>query len=504
MPKRTTVTTKYGKYVGKEDECGVIGFLGIPYARDPERWIRAELPEPSNETCTATEFGPACPQPIFPEEYPFGDPTMSEKKCLNLNIWTADTEVKNKPVMVWIHGGSYVSGSNCVPSYTNEKFVAGCPDILIVNINYRLNAFGSMDLSSFDSKGVYKDSPSIQTLDQMLALQWVYENIEAFGGDPQNITVFGQSAGSFSTSTLLLIPEANMYMKKAICESSGYCYNMKTASYSKWLGERFAETAGVDTLDGLLSLSAEQLLAAAEKHFFDPECRKAYEPLRDGKLIPLEPYKALRSGVAKHVTLMSGSVSGEYDTAYFGAGDEDIKVSTLGLFGDRLNEEVFDKYVENYERRDKREAYLDLRNDLAIRMPVLCTNEAQNESGAETYMYYLDYRPDNITLRSQHCFEIPFFNDKLEIPFFMDERTKEPVQGFDPAPKLQKEIQGIWANFARTGNPGGGAIGIPWPKYNLQDKATMVLTNDGWGVVNHLKTKDTELVQGLMDETLDR
>lgn len=496
MNKNMIASARTGRYEGFVDENGIVTFLGIPYVKTPERWKRAEELEASQELIKAKEFSPICYQPICLEEHP-ADTPMSED-CLTLNIWTDNIDEGGKPVMLWIHGGCYLTGSNRIEYYCHDKFAADCRDIVFVNINYRLGNFGSMDLSMFDKAGEYKDAPNLQTYDQMAAIKWVYENIAAFGGDPENITVYGQSAGSYSTATLLLIPEVNKYIKKAICESSGFEKTQKTVEDSMAMGKEFAKVAEANSIEELLSLPAEKVLECSLKIFENPAFPRAFASVRDGVLIPEKPYEALRKGIAGHITLMSGTVSGEYDTATFGLPDEAIKEKILALFGDRVTEDIIKQYIDNYEDRTLREAYMDCRNDMAIRMPVLCTLESQCASGATTYMYYMDYTPEGAGLRAQHMFEIPFFNNKVEIPVHMELQFDEPVQGHKPELKLIKEIQGCWANFARTGNPGGEHIGIQWPEYTLDEKSTMVLDNDGWHVESGLRNKDTELLQHFM------
>lgn len=496
MKKNTVAEARTGRYEGFINEDGIVTFLGIPYVKKAERWKRAQELEPSDQLIEAKTFSPICYQPILEEEHEPGTPLSED--CLTLNIWTDNIDEKGKPVMVWIHGGCYLTGSNRVSYYCNDKFAADCRDIVFVNINYRLGNFGSMDLSVLDKAGEYKDAPNLQTYDQMAAIKWVYENIAAFGGDPENITVYGQSAGSYSTATLLLIPEVNQYIRKAICESSGFEKTQKTMRDSVAMGKEFIRLAGAATIEDLLALPAEKVLEYSMRIFENPRFPRAFASVRDGKLIPDKPYAALKNGIAKHITLMSGTVSGEYDTAAFGLSDESIKERILELFGDRVTEEIIDRFAANYEGRSLREAYMDCRNDMAVRLPVLCTLESQCASGADTYMYYINYIPKGARIRTQHLFEIPFFNHKLEEPVHMEAQFDEPVQGHEPEEKLVKEIQGCWASFARHGNPGGAHLGMEWPKYTLERKTTMILDNDGWHLEDFPKRKDTELLQHFM------
>lgn len=499
MPKKLIADAKTGRYAGFEDENGILHFLGIRYVCPPQRWKRAEPLPPSDALIEAKAFGPVCWQPLLPEEHTPDTPRSED--CLTLNIWTDSVEVSGKPVMVWIHGGCYFTGSNRVPGYCSDRFAADCRDIVFVNINYRLGPYGGMDLRALDPDGEYNGSWNLQTYDQMDAIRWVYENISAFGGDPENITVYGQSAGSYSVATLLLIPECSRYIRRAVCESSCPAANQKTLETSGKIGSAFAELAGADSLADLLALTPEQILAYGQNIFDRPaEFPRAWESVRDGLLVPLRPYEALRSGIAKHVTLMAGSVSGEYDPASLGLDDAALKARIPGLAGPGLTEEALERYLRNDPARDLRTALLDFRNDLSIRMPVLGILEAQAQSGAETYLYYFDYTPEGSTLRTQHLFEIPFFNDKPDLPMHLNAALHQPVQGNRPDPALVPQIQGCWANFARSGKPGGAHIGCDWPPYRMDQRITMVMKQGVWSPVRDFRAADTAIVQPLVCE----
>ena len=498
MSKNLIANAVTGRYAGFEDENGIINFLGIRYVKPPRRWEKPEPLPASDALIDAKEFSPICWQPLLPEEHPLDTPRSED--CLTLNIWTDDLEAGGKPVMVWIHGGCCFTGSNRIPGYCNDHFAADCRDIVFVNINYRLGAFGSMDLSLFDPDEKYSESYNLQTYDQMAAVRWIHENITAFGGDPDNITVYGQSAGSYSAATLLLIPECNQYISKAICESSCYANTQKTMELGKKIGRRFAELAGARSLKDLLSLPPEKVLEYSEMIFNAPtEYPRPFERVCDGKLLPLNPYEALRSGIARHVRVMAGCTSGEYDTASYGRSEEELLAIIKGLFGDRASEENLNRYINSDPSRERRAAIMDFRCDLAVRMPILCMLEAQAAGGANTYLYFFDYLPEGDFLRSQHLFEIPFFNDKLEIPMDMDVTLHQPVQGNHPDYSLVPQIQGCWAGFARTGNPGGPHIGCEWPPYRLDNKVTMVMKQGIWKAIRDFRKTDTSITQPLMN-----
>ena len=208
-----------GTFVGTE-EYGVASWLGIPYAKPPVGARRFKAPEyvdASDRVFEAKYYGkgafgslgyPDCVQKLMSED------------CLYLNIWlNADDKTAKKPVMVWIHGGAYVVGSGSQASYSGANLVQAHSDIIMVTINYRLNMYGFMDFSSVPGGEDFKTAPCNGLLDQAMALRWVHENIAAFGGDPDNVTIFGQSAGGGSVSILPVMKEANRYFQKVIAQS---------------------------------------------------------------------------------------------------------------------------------------------------------------------------------------------------------------------------------------------------------------------------------------------
>ena len=502
MMKNTVAKTINGRFKGYVDDNGVVCFLGIPYAKPAQRWKRPEYPEPCDELFDATHYGPAPWQPIYPEEWP-ATPPMSED-CLHLNVWTADTEVKKKPVMFWIYGGSYQTGSNRIEdydgTYCGDMLVANNPDIVYVNINYRVNIFGCMDLNDFDKTGEYADACNLATMDQAMALRWVHENIEAFGGDPDNITILGQSAGAYSVATQLLLPETNKYIKNAICESSCYEKHMKTVEETREMGREFARLAGATCLDDLLALSPEDVQKYAMDIFLDARWKRAFSGVRDGKYLPLDPYKALRDGVAKHITLMSGSTSGEYDTSTYTCTAEETKERLMAAFPSEITEEIIQGYLNNYpDERTEKEAYMDCRNDMQIRIPVINVLEEHIRGGGKGYLYYINAQEKDATVRAQHVFEIPYFINKMDHTIYMDVNCPEPIQGKHPSEELRIKFEGCWTNFARYGDPNGSHLESHWPEYSLDKKDTMLMGHDEWHTVSDYHGKDLALTQHLLD-----
>ena len=490
--KKVQVKAITGRYEGFYDENEVANFLGIHYVKPPKRWKVAEPLSPSDERIEALEYSPCCYQNWEKEEFD-EQPPMSED-CLTLNIWVKDMEQKKKPVMIWIHGGSYNTGSNrldcCHGMYCGERFVHSNPDIIYVNINYRINAFGSMDLTLVDPSGEYKDSSNLQTHDQLAAIRWVYENIEAFGGDPENITIFGQSAGSYSVATLLLIPETKKYVKKAICESSAVDETIKTPKQAQMIGRQFLQITGAKTLEDCLALTPDEVLVAAKKIMENP-IFPAWCAMRDGSFIPNEIYKTLENGSAKGITVMNGSTSGEYDCMSDVSTDEEIENMARFAYTKTVTDDMIEEYVQHYPDRDRRTALKDLFND-SMRITHVKMSDCLVKGGSTVYMYYISYMDETDNIRPQHCYEIPFVTERTDEQIYMSYKIPEPVQGRTPTKEQQRRIQGCWAQFARTGNPNGTHLPVTWDAYTPEHRDTMVIDHP-WHMEHGVRNEDVDL-----------
>lgn len=493
-----TVISKTGKYIGHVLENGVIEFLGIPYARPPQRWKPAEPLDESDEEFLVDKCGAACWQDVLPEEWPEVPPM--DEDCLTLNIWSADTEQKGKPVLVWIHGGCYATGSNrtdCFNGiYCGDRFVETSPDIVYVNINYRINIFGCLDLSRFDKTGEYSSSNNLQTLDQIEALKWIHENIEAFGGDPEKITISGQSAGGMSVATLMALPEANRYFDKVICQSTALSETLlKYRKDGRALCDKFCGITGAASLQELLDIPADKLRDYGQRLFESAAGGEAapFEQIWGEGIFSDDPCDDLRKGVGKDIKLMIGSVAGEFDTVGSYLTEEELRESAMGVFPGKITYDMVDDFAENYPERDRRTAYQDMWNDVLLRMGAIVTADAHTAGGGVTYMYYMSFVPEGAKIRPQHCFEIPYTNMKRNDLAYMDRNTNEPVQGNRPSALLEKELHGCWSNFVRYGDPNGEHIDIKWPQYTVANRETAVVDHK-WTIENGVRNKDTELL----------
>lgn len=357
-----TAVCKNGQFVGVKDEAGVISYKGIPYAKAPVgdlRWQLPEAPDASDEVIMADEFGHPSVQGNYPLPEPSTGPeavswafdpvkyTCSED-CLTLNVWTKDTKpAEKKPVMVWFHGGGFVVGSTTNDAYQLNNF-ANREDIVMVSANYRLGMFGSMDMSEVPDgdkfkKADFKDSQNLSLRDFICALEWVQENIEAFGGDPNNVTIFGNSAGA-AYVTLLTTANNDKVQKgelfqRVIAQSGSLSLCVPNSGKAK--EQRVNETAllmkltGAKNLDDLMELSEEQIIRAytgyytnkdniVDMTFYDPSGEEfimgtmAYDDFSpvygdDAGLLPDDPYQAVADGAGKNIDVMYGTNQNEWN-----------------------------------------------------------------------------------------------------------------------------------------------------------------------------------------------
>ena len=486
-----------GEYVGKVLPNGVHEYLGIRYANPPQRWKRATPLKPSDTLISALEDRPAPWQTYMPEEFDC-EPPMSED-CLNLNIWT-NGESGKKPVYVFIHGGSYVEGSirtDCFGGiYCGDEFVATHPDTVFVNIEYRFGPFGSMDLSAFDDKGEYADSNNLQILDQIAALKWIQENIAAFGGDPDHVTIDGQSAGSYSCFVLMSIPEAAKLFCGAICESSapttGPIRTTKAPEDAKRTGKMMADYLGAKSLDDMLAATPLQLVAASDALFMEPGYA-GYNPCRDDKVIPMDIEVALASGCAKHVAVMSGTLAGEYSTDMIDMSAADIEKRVRSRFP-MVTDEDIQAFKDNYPDRPESETMEDMYNDLGMRLRQISSTEAVLQGGSKVYMYYMPFKPEGARIRAQHCAELMFVSGKPDAGMYLYLTSGEKLAGEHPDYEFGKKIQDVWYNFIVSGDPNGPSLGIEWPLYDEDAQKTAIFDKE-FSVEDGARRKDIEIIR---------
>ncbi|MBP3885804.1 MAG: carboxylesterase/lipase family protein, partial [Olsenella sp.] len=407
-----------GTFVGTEDN-GVASWLGIPYAKPPvgERRFKApEYVDASNRVFEAKFFGKSA---FGSEMYSDCIQKLCSEDCLYLNIWAnADDETEKKPVMVWIHGGAYVTGSGSQSCYSGANLVQVQSDIILVNINYRLNMYGFMDFSTVPGGENFKTAPCNGLLDQAMALRWVHENIAAFGGDPDNVTVFGQSAGGGSVSILPVMKEANRYFQKVIAQSgsTGLAFPVGCEA-AQGKTKALLEYTGCKTMDDIMALSEEALQEA----YVGAVGKFTSCPYYGTEVLPEAPIELYKKGYAKHISIMAGSTADE--ARLFMGEDPQLNLEEQKLFaqnavGDAvpyLSEED-KKYYEEFQRvcrfQEPGLVETEFIDELMFRVPMLQQLDEQSAFN-KTFCYYWSYPGSDADMGAAHSVELMFvFNDR--------------------------------------------------------------------------------------------
>lgn len=444
-------------------------FRGVPFAAPPVgdlRWQAPQHVQGWTGVRKAVEFGPRCMQGHIYSDMIFRDSGPSED-CLYLNVWTpASSADARLPVMVWIYGGGFAAGAGSEPRQDGENLAR--QGVVVVNFNYRLGIFGFFSHPDLAKESGHNASGNYGLLDQVAALQWVRNNIAAFGGDPGKVTIFGESAGSFSVSALMASPLSRDLFQGAIGESGaffGKTLNAKSLSDSEKADAKFAQTAlGTDSLKALRGKSADELLQAALKE----KNAIRFVPNIDGYFLP-EPAAAIyESGKQAHVPLLAGwnADEGSYHTIF-----EDQKPTAQGFeawarkhFGDKASE-ILRLYPAATDEEAKASAQA-LAGDQFIGYSTWKWINMQLKTGkAAVYRYRFEDAPPNATddqgesRGAYHSAEIEFVFDVLpskNLPWRPEDR------------KLSDEMATYWANFAKRGNPNGEGL-VEWPPYTKQD-----------------------------------
>jgi para-nitrobenzyl esterase len=487
------VETKQGQLEGIE-KLGCLQFRGIPFAAPPVGDLRWKSPRPHqgwDGVRDASQFGPICPQVSGTLERlggASGRPAqpMSED-CLTLNVYTPALDDEQRPVMVWIHGGAFSTGSGRIPWYSGHNFARD--GIVVVTINYRVSAFGFLHLEDqFGSE--FRDSGTAGTQDQIAALQWVRDNIASFGGDPDNVTIFGESAGGMSVGTLVAAPAAKGLFHKAIPQS-GASHASHARETANLITEKFCEFVGVTSgdVDALLSLSTDDIVDGVEKiglaitnedaALFGPDhCgfSMPFQPVHGGDVLPKFPLDAVKDGSASDVPTLVGTNLEEWKLFALGLKEDALRthaVRPLRNLCTRAGRSA-DDIVAAYQQHVGTDSEYDLRvameTDRNFLIPAIRLAEAQATSGAPTWMYRFDWKSPAFggKMGSAHALEIPFVFDNLDAP------GAGVFTGDAAPPELATKMHAAWVAFAKTGDPNIGDL-PDWPRYDTKTRPTMLL-----------------------------
>ena len=474
------VKTRYGTFNGFVDESGVCTWLGVPYAQPPVEKLRWRAPQPlkpSDKIFDAKKFGFTACQAF--DEHEISSENPQSEDCLTLNIWKK-SEKNNLPVMVFIHGGGFQNGGTNDPLYTGKK-IAAAHDVIVVTVNYRLNVFGFVDFSAIDSS--FEDSGYIGLKDQIAALKWLKENISEFGGNPDSVTIFGESAGAISCMMLSVIPDAKGLFQKAIPQSAN-SYMFNTPEYSAQVAATYMELGGAKNMNDMLKKSSAELVNLYEKV---SEVRLAqteadYLPTCDGKYLPKNPFKALSEGGARGIKFLTGTTAEEwrywllvYDNFFEIFRAELKKISSaMQKYSAKTFEEIYNTWRKN--RPDNEETFIDFANNLDWRVGQELAAEYQSHFD-DVYFYLFSEQSTDKKLRSCHAVDLSYtFNVENHL-------VPNPDQNF------VKVIQASWAAFASTGNPDNEFI-PHWEKYSADNRQTMELNSKGCVLHKDLNTEN--------------
>jgi para-nitrobenzyl esterase len=489
MPE-VLVDTRYGLLRGStENGCHV--FRGVPFAAPPvgrRRFRAPEEPSPWPGVRDATVLAPMCPQPPpMPSESIPGDPIEMSEDCLYLNVWTEGIDSGRRPVMVWIHGGGFITGSSSVSLYRGER-LAG-QGVVVVSFNYRLGALGWLAHPALaDEEAPGGGLGNWGLLDQVAALEWVREHISSFGGDPGNVTVFGESAGAMSVAALMASPRATGLFHRAVIQSgAGVALGVGSAAR---VAEEMATFLGLSRLTrtALSEVPVKALLAAQRSVATSYEVLGLpFQPVVDGSALDRHPAAAIAQGASSGIDLVIGTNRDEWKFFTFStAALHDIdeqrlhRLARLHVLAGGLSDVVAsDELVEVYRaaRLERGEAtapadlYSAMATDMVFRVPSMRLAEAHSEVHEGTFAYLFDWEAafGSGGLGACHALELPFVFGTLDYPLIA------MFVGAGPeALRLSNQMQSAWGSFAASGDPSSSEVG-QWASYERTGRATMRL-----------------------------
>ena len=470
-------------------------FLGIPYAAPPVGSLRFAPPAavtPWVEPLDCAAFSAVAPQASSTMEMLLGgDKDPQSEDCLYLNVWTPDScepsALGSRPVMVWIHGGAFTIGSARTPWYNGQR-LSERGDVVIVTINYRLGVLGFLHLN--DGAG----SGNNGLRDQIAALEWVRANIARFGGDPGNITIFGESAGAMSVGTLLAVGRPGELFHKAILQS-GAGHHVRSESFASEVTFEVCKSLAVEVdIDALRSVDVAALLTAQS----DVESKMTagdglpFAPVIDGVVVIESPIVSIANGSACSVTVMAGTTREEMKLFLVGMPqawtEPDVTLTK------RFGADLVAKYVEMEPERTPIDRGVAMVSDFTFVIPAVHLLNAQNAVGAPpAYRYRFDYasRAFGGLLGSCHALDLPFVFDNMDSP-----GSKMFAGEADGLDELAGAMAQSWVNFAATGNP--NHEGLPdWAPYNDDSLATMLFNNSGHAVGHNIDGPQRAAWQGI-------
>lgn len=477
----TIASTAAGKVQGLEKDT-ILQFRGIPFAT-AARFQRPQPVAPWHDVREAMSFGPILPQNASGLESMLGksESTPMDENALLLNVFTPAVDDRARPVMVWIHGGAFTAGAGSIPWYSGAN-LASRGDVVLVTINYRLGTFGFLHLDK-QLGAEFNGSGNLGILDQVAAINWVRDNIAGFGGDPDNITLFGESAGGMSIATLLGVPGVAPMIRNAIPQS-GAAEAVKDADTASHVTDAVLVALGLGSpsAEALLELPIEQLLraetAVTAELLRTGELRLPFSPVVDGSVLPKHPREAVAEGAAANVHLLVGTTSDEYRLFTLmerGQGplpEERLVARVAKVVGQDRASDAIAVYRDGRPGASIDDIWCDFATDWIFRIPATRFAEAQSINQPETYAYLFSYKSTAFdgVLGACHAIDVPFVFDNLDrrgVDFLLGGLT-------DETHALARATSRAWLAMARSGSPQHDEL-PEWPTYSAGSRPVMEL-----------------------------
>ena len=475
--KSLAVKCVNGTFVGKKTG-DVVAFKGIPFVgKQPVGELRWKAPVDytlDNGVYEAYYNGKSPCQGV--DVFQAASLYVQGEDCLYLNVWKAATEREQnqelkKQVLVWIHGGAFEVGGTVEPMQEGTNLIQENPDIILVSVEYRLGVFGFLHLSHLPDGKDYPDAQNLGLMDQMMALKWIHENIAGFGGDPDNVTIIGESAGAASVTLLPLIEGSHQYFQKVIAESGSPVFTRSTEEAIACTDE-LMEALGCKTVADLQKVDVEKFVNTAAALL---GLRVWAE--RDGNYLPRDPYEAYANGAAKDLTFLQGCNKDEvnYFVCAFGGADnynpwgDERKKAKLAQLTDEEK-----ALVENFCKDIKGESYertSRLFDQIVFIAPLFRLSENQTNAGGKSYTYFFTPESSLPHMKCAHAMELATVFKHPEVV---------TISGREFDETFSKTMRRMWVQFAKTGNPSLSADQSPdgkakeWPLYDVKDRQVMV------------------------------
>jgi len=478
-----------GIFLGKNEE-NVLSYKGIPFAKPPIknlRWHPPEDCEKSENIYEAYYFQKGPVQTEDPGEassfYEIGE------DCLYLNIWKYNDNIKNKPVMVFIHGGAFGWGGTTDPLYNGHNFIKTYKDILFVTITYRVSILGFLDLTQIKGGENYKESPNLGLLDQIQALKWINKNIENFGGDKNNVTICGESAGGLSVTILPLIEGSKGLFKRIISQSGSFVWAISRENGKPLINElkNIVNKKKKDfNIDYLMNLSEKEIIELnSELNIY------CLPPMRDGFVVPENCFDKIEQGSYDNIDVLIGTNSDEINYWIIECGNYftfkiGMKILLENIIKFRVEKDkqnIFEKYKE-IQKKNPTENFL---SDLFFRVPAVKIADLHSRKNGNVYLYNWTYPSSIPNFGACHAVELAYiFNNLQETHYIGDKNINY---------KLAKISQEMWVNFVKTGNP--STEEYKWDKYDYNKKNCMFLGKK-IEMKNNIFNKRDEIIEPLV------